>query len=266
MNNRVSIPHPSNAHRATVRRHVVTVLAQEILDNPSTKTFPIQSEHQLCRRFNVSRVTVRLALGDLENRGLIYRKHGKGTFAHGCSTRIHRHIGVLIKSPLTTENRPLAEILRGVQTFVRPLRAAVVLISQSPEEWQPELPSMLAGVIVVAEGATKKDLDDLKNRKLPFVIAGESNLPGPHILLHQVEKTAFNGSMATNIGSHFFTVGQRIAEALARAFQSGEPMDDLLFRPSYDPDRTFDSITNTVRVALTKERDINTPCPSVTLL
>jgi hypothetical protein len=266
MNNRVSILHSSKARPATVRRHVVTVLAQEILDNPSTKTFPIQSEHQLCRRFSVSRVTVRLALGDLENRGLIYRKHGKGTFAHGRSTRIHRHIGVLIKSPLTTENRPLAEILRGVQTFVRPLRAAVILISQSPEEWQPELPSILAGVIVVAENATEKDLNNLQNRKLPFVIVGETNLPGPRILLHQVEETAFNGSMVTNIGSHFFTVGQRVAEALARAFQSGEPMDDPLFRPSYDPDQTFDSIANTVRVALTKERDTSAPCQSVALL
>jgi DNA-binding GntR family transcriptional regulator len=98
---------------ATVRRHVATVLAREILDSSAPTAFQIESEHQLCRRFGVSRVTVRLALSDLENRGLIYRKHGKGTFAHGPSAGTHRHIGVLIKSPLGRENRLLAEILGG---------------------------------------------------------------------------------------------------------------------------------------------------------
>ena len=34
-------------------------------------------------------------IGDLENRGLIYRKHGKGTFANGHKTRIHRYLGIL---------------------------------------------------------------------------------------------------------------------------------------------------------------------------
>lgn len=38
------------------------------------------SERQLVQLFNVSRSTVRLALRDLEERGLIYRLHGKGTF------------------------------------------------------------------------------------------------------------------------------------------------------------------------------------------
>lgn len=38
------------------------------------------SERELVQMFNVSRSTVRLALRDLEERGLIYRLHGKGTF------------------------------------------------------------------------------------------------------------------------------------------------------------------------------------------
>jgi DNA-binding transcriptional regulator YhcF (GntR family) len=265
MNNRISITPPSKSRPATARRHVVTVLTQEILDNPSTVAFPIESEHQLCRRFNISRVTVRLALSDLENRGLLYRKHGKGTFAHGRSTRIHRHIGVLIKSPPTREDRPLAEFLRGVQTVVTSFRASIILIGLSSEEWSPELASVLAGVIVVAENVTSKDLDNLKNRKLPFLIVGETNLPGPRILLHQAEETAFNNSTATNIGSHFFTAGQRVAEALTRAFQTGELTAELPLRSISGHDQTFDFITDTVRIALTKEHDTNSPRSSVTL-
>lgn len=166
---------------------MVAVLTQEILNSSEQSSFPIASEHQLCRRFDISRVTVRLALSDLENRGLIYRKHGKGTFAHGRSTRVHRYIGVLMKSPLSAEHRPIAEIVRGVQTAMAPLHSAVLLISESPEEWGPQKASSLAGVIVVPQDVTAGELEVLRDRKLPFFLLGESDLPGPRIALGQRE-------------------------------------------------------------------------------
>jgi DNA-binding LacI/PurR family transcriptional regulator len=123
----------------------------------------------------------------LENRGLIYRKHGKGTFAHGRSTRIHRYIGVLMKSPQTAEHRPMAEMVRGVQTVMASLHSAVLLISTPPEEWRPEKASSLGGVIVVPQDVTVHDLDILKNRNLPFLLFTESDLPGPRVRLGQRE-------------------------------------------------------------------------------
>lgn len=41
----------------------------------------IASEHQLCRRFHVSRPTIRQALDMLVQEGLLYRHAGRGTFA-----------------------------------------------------------------------------------------------------------------------------------------------------------------------------------------
>ena len=40
----------------------------------------LPSERQLLVKYGVSRNTIRLALQNLEERGLIYRLHGKGTF------------------------------------------------------------------------------------------------------------------------------------------------------------------------------------------
>jgi DNA-binding LacI/PurR family transcriptional regulator len=162
-------------------------LTEEILNKNEQTSFPISSEHQLCRRFNVSRVTVRLALGDLENRGLIYRKHGKGTFAHGRSTRTHRYLGILMKSPHAAEHRPIAEMIRGAQTAMASIRSAVLLISTPPEGWPSEKASSLGGVIVVPQDVTAKDLDILKNRKLPFLLFAESDLPGPSVRLGEKE-------------------------------------------------------------------------------
>jgi len=40
----------------------------------------IPSERELCEKYGVSRITVRQAINDLVNSGLLYRAHGKGTY------------------------------------------------------------------------------------------------------------------------------------------------------------------------------------------
>jgi DNA-binding LacI/PurR family transcriptional regulator len=176
----VSLPRPS-----TARAHLVSVLTGEILQHPDPGPFPIASEHQLCRRFQISRVTVRLALGDLENRGLIYRRHGKGTFAHGRAHQIHRDIGILMKLPQSEEHRPIAEMIRGAQSVMAGLRSAVVLLSLPPEAWRPDLAGRLGGVIVIPQEVTEGDLQVLRDRNVPFLLGFQSPLSGPRIDLGQ---------------------------------------------------------------------------------
>jgi len=214
----------------TARRHVVATLSQEILSNPATKAFPLESEHQLCRRFGISRVTVRLALGDLEHRGLIFRKHGRGTFAHGRSTHVPRHIGVLLKVPQASGNEILTEMLRGVHSVTTTLRCAIILINQSPEQWQPELANALSGVIVISEAVTTKELECLQNRKMPFLIFGDSHLQGPRILPSPTEASTNRDTRPLGATIDFFAAGQFAAEALSRAALTGEPMSNLIVR------------------------------------
>src|SRR5471032_2562306 len=55
-------------------------LRGRILDGTYAPHSQMPSEHELCALFDVSRITVRQALGDLQKEGLLFKLHGKGTF------------------------------------------------------------------------------------------------------------------------------------------------------------------------------------------
>lgn len=55
-------------------------LVEKIKKNEWSINTKIPTERQLCDIYNVSRITVRQALDELEKEGYLYRKQGKGTF------------------------------------------------------------------------------------------------------------------------------------------------------------------------------------------
>jgi GntR family transcriptional regulator len=77
---------------------------------------PLPSEAELCERFSVSRMTVRQALQELTNDGLVERRRGQGTFV--AQRPVHRRPGVFLS--FTEEmNR------RGMQATSRLLSAGM---------------------------------------------------------------------------------------------------------------------------------------------
>jgi GntR family transcriptional regulator len=65
---------------APLYEQIKEVLRARVLDGTYQPHEQMPSESEMMAAFGVSRITVRQALNDLQNEGLIFRIHGKGTF------------------------------------------------------------------------------------------------------------------------------------------------------------------------------------------
>ena len=69
---------------ATVKKQpLYEQLADTLSDRMGVELAPgdlLPSEREMCGRYGISRTTVRQAMAELERRGLVVRRHGKGTF------------------------------------------------------------------------------------------------------------------------------------------------------------------------------------------
>jgi GntR family transcriptional regulator len=77
---------------------LVGIIKQNISSNKIAVGDLLPSEAELCRCFGVSRNTVRQAIGELEDAGLVVRKRGKGTFVSDPAIR-----GKGVRYSFTTE-------------------------------------------------------------------------------------------------------------------------------------------------------------------
>ncbi|PRF97392.1 GntR family transcriptional regulator [Burkholderia ambifaria] len=163
-------------------------LRARILDGSYAPHSRMPSEHELCAMFDVSRITVRQALGDLQKEGLLFKLHGKGTFvskpkafqnvtslqgfAEAMSSmgyeivnqlrsvrtvKADRHLATKLNVP---EGAPLVEIHR-----VRLLNREPVSLEQT---WMPEaLGKRLAGA-------------DLATRDIFLILENDCGMPLGH--------------------------------------------------------------------------------------
>ena len=78
---------------------LVGIIKQNISSGELNVGDLLPSEAELCRTMGISRNTVRQAIGELEEEGLVVRKRGKGTFVADPNAR-----GKCVRYSFTTEN------------------------------------------------------------------------------------------------------------------------------------------------------------------
>jgi LacI family transcriptional regulator len=105
----------------------------------------IPSERELCQRFGVSSITVRRALRDLVQDGLIYRETGVGTFV--AQTRRRRRIGLVVAGfrgeSWRQRGRMFGDLIGGIGEIAWQHNALLSVVSVEDEE---DLAEYLASV------------------------------------------------------------------------------------------------------------------------
>lgn len=94
----------------------------------------LPSEHELALRFGVSRMTVRQSIADLIDEGLLYRRHGVGTFI--ALPRLERDHSCLTNSfdPAESNGNNTSPILLGLDVIPADPRTAKALYIEENEK------------------------------------------------------------------------------------------------------------------------------------
>ena len=163
------------------RQAIFDTLRREIATGAYPPHEALPGEHALCARFGVARATLRLALGDLEQRGLIYKHHGSGTFANPVRSLMSKPLGLLLREPQKATTVGNVPIISGAGYYLESVGSYVALLSAPPDEWQSNTVGAIAGVIIVPPLVTHADLDRLTRLSLPWVTVADSLLPGPSV-------------------------------------------------------------------------------------
>lgn len=106
-----------------------SVLAEELTRKIADGTFRegdrLPSENELCRSYGYSRQTVRQALGLLENKGLLSRRRGSGTFVRGAARAPGTGTVGVIATYITDYIFP--SIIRGIESELTRLGYSITL-------------------------------------------------------------------------------------------------------------------------------------------
>lgn len=205
-------------------------LRARILDGTYRAHEQLPTEGELTASFEVSRITVRQALNDLQKEGLIYKIHGKGTFVskpkafqdlarlQGFGEAMHRHghetYNRLIGLRHIAPSRRVAEALQCTPAVEVTEIRRVRFLNREPISLDLTYVPRAIGERLARE--------DLATRDIFVILENDYGLPLGHAEL-RIDATTADDTIARQLGTHDGAPILRI-ERLTR-MASGAPID-----------------------------------------
>ncbi|MBB6734633.1 LacI family DNA-binding transcriptional regulator [Cohnella zeiphila] len=156
------------------------VLSQ-IENNEISQDDRIPSESEFAKMLDVSSITVRKALTDLVNDGVIYRIRGKGSFVanpNAAAVKTSSNLVAFILSGFEINDSSYLRIMKGVQSFLGRNDCKLMIefvennFEQERELVRQLIPSEIRGLLVYSSDpdAAKGYLDELRRKSIPVVM------------------------------------------------------------------------------------------------
>lgn len=159
------------------------VLSQ-IENREFTKDDRIPSESEFSKLLDVSSITVRKALSELVNEGVIYRVRGKGSFVASQATVSEKtsNLVAFVISGIDLYDSSYMQIMRGIQSFLGKHGCKLIIeFVENDFEQERELileliQSELKGILIYSSDpeAAKSYLGEIRKKSIPFVMLDRS--------------------------------------------------------------------------------------------
>jgi GntR family transcriptional regulator of arabinose operon len=167
--------------KKTATQAAVEVLSEDISNGRYLSYMPFPTELSLCERFGLSRMTIRLVLSRLEQKGLIYRQQGRGTFVYPLDKIQVKPIVLLLREFQKAGGPYITEIVSGANAYLNSVGSHILIKSNSPCEWSQKFIQSISGVIVIPVAVYREDVEAISSADLPYIVMMESDLPGPTV-------------------------------------------------------------------------------------
>ncbi|KKR03678.1 MAG: Transcriptional regulator, GntR family with LacI sensor [Candidatus Uhrbacteria bacterium GW2011_GWF2_39_13] len=171
----------------SIKREICSQIRKRILKK-GDKIFP---EEQLAKQYRLGIRTVRKALFELEEEGIIYRRKRVGTFVN--STLIEKmNIAILIFDIMDSTSAYYREIFKGINSALAPQYHNVQIHPIQSHQIKGERHSLLRNLIysgeinglLILSWLDENEIIELAQKSVPFVISGfeYKNIKVPNII------------------------------------------------------------------------------------
>lgn len=152
----------------------------QIENNELGKDDRIPSETEFSKLLDVSSITVRKALTELVNEGVIYRVRGKGSFVASQETPVNttsNYVTFIISGNQMYDSSYM-QIIKGVQSFLNQQDCKLIIefvendVDQERELILKLIQSENRGLLIYSAnpGAAKEYLNEIRKKSIPFVM------------------------------------------------------------------------------------------------